>query len=234
MYRYGEQYKVVWFKFGVPDGVSQISTNDNDSKLKSNIYRAKSRITEIALCNDFQYFVTLTIDSEKQSREDLQKYVHDLGVWIGNYNRKYGCKLQYILIPERHKDGKSWHMHGLFGGVSSDSLRLNQYGYLDMPYYARRFGFISLSAVKDKARVSRYITKYVTKSCSARIDDIGQHLFYASHGLKSKELITEVCCEPCEGAFDSDYTMSIWVDSDDKLAQILCSARSVDILGNVE
>lgn len=35
---------------------------------------------------------------------DIDGYVRDLGVWIGNYNKKYGVKLRYVLIPEQHKD----------------------------------------------------------------------------------------------------------------------------------
>ena len=63
-------------------------------KLENNISRAKSSVTEYALCNNWEFFVTLTIDKKKQDRYDLQKYIHDLGVWIGNYNKKYDTKLK--------------------------------------------------------------------------------------------------------------------------------------------
>ena len=87
-------------------------------------------MTEYALCNNWEYFVTLTIDKKKQDRYNLQNYIHDLGVWIGNYNKKYNTKLKYLLIPEKHKDG-AIHCHGLFSGVSWKVffINSNKYGY---------------------------------------------------------------------------------------------------------
>lgn len=159
----------------------------NDKKLENNISRAKSAITEYALCNDWEYFVTLTIDKTKQDRYDMKKYMHDLGIWIGNYNKKYGTKLSYIIIPEKHTDGAT-HCHGLFNGVAAESLVYNKNGYLDMPYYFNRFGYISLSPIKNKDACAFYMTKYITKDMTCRLEDLGEHLYYCSRGLKRKEV----------------------------------------------
>ena len=156
-------------------------------KMENNIKRAKSAVTEYALCNNWEHFVTLTIDKNKQDRYDMKKYMHDLGVWIGNYNKKYNTKLSYILIPEKHEDGAT-HCHGLFNGVAAESLVYNKNGYLDMPYYFNRFGYISLSPIKNKDACAFYMTKYITKDMSCRLEDFGEHLYYCSRGLNRKEV----------------------------------------------
>lgn len=225
VYRYGEEYKVVWLRYRRESEIS-LSEHEtsNDEKLKNNIARAKSRITELALCNQWEYFVTLTIDAEKQDREDLAQYVKALGIWISHFNRKFQCHLKYVLIPEQHKDGKSWHMHGLFHDVPDKALIVNEHGYLDIPFYRERFGFISLSPIKDKGKCARYITKYVTKtidSGSARIHDLGKHLFFASRGLKGKVKLGEHDVPVTSQAWQSDYCYTQWLKRGEG---VLCDA----------
>lgn len=73
------------------------------------IRRAKARVREIAIANDFDYFVTLTLDQSKVDRYDVREITHRLSSWCDNQVRRAG--LRYVLIPERHKDG-AVHFHG--------------------------------------------------------------------------------------------------------------------------
>ncbi|MBQ8803346.1 MAG: hypothetical protein IJZ53_06925 [Tyzzerella sp.] len=160
----------------------------NTEKLSNNIVRAKTRINELALCNPWSYFVTLTINQEKYNRYDLKVYYRDLSEFLHNFNRRRDAdkKVKYILIPELHKDG-AWHMHGLFQGLTESDLYINDNGYLGWKAYEQRFGYISLGVVKDKDRVSSYITKYITKEMDKNVKELGCHLYYASKGLQSAE-----------------------------------------------
>lgn len=188
---------------------------ENNKKMENNISRAKSAVTEYALCNDWEHFVTLTIDKKKQDRYDMKKYIHDLGVWIGNYNKKYNTKLSYLLIPEKHEDGAT-HCHGLFNGVSSDSLTINKNNYLDMPYYFNRFGYISLSPIKNKDACAFYMTKYITKDMSCRLEDVGEHLYYCSRGLKRKEVFLygdiDIDDKYKRAFYRNEYCNILWCD----------------------
>lgn len=161
-----------------------------EGRFLSSIIRARSRVRELAFCQTWDYFVTLTMSPEKCDRFDLKQWVKDLGYWIGNYNRKFGCRLQYLLIPEQHKDG-AWHAHGLLRGVAAESVRVNEHGFLDIPYYRTRFGFINMSRIRDNKRTASYITKYISKSSesTAHVLEKGAHLFYASRGLAGREFI---------------------------------------------
>lgn len=96
-------------------------TADNEGKLDASLSRTKSVIFELALCNDWEWFVTLTLNPEYHDRKDLNNYKIKLSTWIKNYNRLHQTNIKYLLIPENHKDG-SWHMHGLVTGLPTEHL----------------------------------------------------------------------------------------------------------------
>lgn len=156
----------------------------NTVKLENNLSRAKAKIKEYGLCNDFEYFVTLTIDPKKYGRNDLKTYYKDLGKFLSNYKTNHGSKIEYVLIPEYHKDGENFHMHGLFKGILPKHLSKNEHGYLDWEQYSKKFGYMSIGLIKDKDKVSSYITKYINKSMSDTIKSLGAHMYYCSKGLK--------------------------------------------------
>lgn len=71
--------------------------------------RAAARVRDLALCNSFAWFVTLTLDKEKIDRYDVREITRHLNRWLDNRVRRDG--LRYVLVPERHKDG-ALHFHG--------------------------------------------------------------------------------------------------------------------------
>lgn len=228
IYRYGDEIKAIWCKCGRTESLISSSCAQHQGsaeyKLQNNVIRAKSRVTELALCNPWEYFVTLTVADKSENgtehdRSDLDAYVKSLGQWISRFNRKYGASLKYILIPEEHKAG-GWHMHGLLHDVPDAALVKNEHGYLDIPFYRARFGWVSLSAIRDKKRCARYITKYVTKTfceVGSRSGEIGKHLFYASHGLNGRELLGEYDIPIPSDAYTNDYCYIKWYLPDEPL-----------------
>lgn len=169
--------------------------NKDDEKLYNNIIRAKNKVFEYSLCNEFDYFVTLTLDGKKYDRKNLDKYIKDLGQFIRDKRKKYNSNIQYILIPEKHKDG-AWHMHGLIKGIPKKYLIINENGYLDYPEYKKRFGYISLDNVKNQIAVSKYITKYITKDIENNVTEKNKKLYYCSRGLKTSKKIIEGLLSP--------------------------------------
>lgn len=101
--------------------------------------------------------------------------------------------------------------------LSSDSLVTNEHGYLDIPYYRNRFGYISLSPIKSREKVGRYITKYISKDIALCKGKLNAHMFYSSHGLAGKELLHEcyVVSAPT-GAYENEYTFSSWFEGLDE------------------
>lgn len=156
----------------------------NYVKLEASTSRANRVVKEYALCNEWDWFVTLTLDKAKFDRYDLNAYHKAFGQFLHNYNRRCGEgeKVRYILIPEMHKDG-AWHMHGLIKGIRSRDLAPNDNGYLEWLQYTDRFGYMSLGAIRDRQKVANYITKYITKDLSNSVKEYGAHLYYHSRGL---------------------------------------------------
>lgn len=85
--------------------------------------RARNAVKDIALSNEFAYFVTFTLDQSKVNRYDIRAVVKTMNCWLDNRVRRNGLK--YVLVPELHKDG-AIHFHGFIndclGLVDSGTL----------------------------------------------------------------------------------------------------------------
>lgn len=82
------------------------------------VRRARAAVQDLALCNRFQVFVTLTLAPEKIDRYDPAEVVRKMSQWCGNHVRRDG--LRYVLVPEHHKDG-AIHFHGFFGWEDAET-----------------------------------------------------------------------------------------------------------------
>jgi hypothetical protein len=170
---------------------------DNNERFENNISRAKNTILEIALCNQWDYFTTFTIDKKKYDRSNLKSYYKAFSQYIRNYRRKTGTIVDYLLVPELHKDLKSYHLHGLMKGlllsdvVQHTNKRNANKGYLEFLPYTRKFGFNTFSKIENPLACSLYMQKYITKDVGKIALDKGQKLFYASQGLQRAEVITK-------------------------------------------
>lgn len=215
IYKYNDDYyKLTYFNYpikneGFEDKSSRLKYNRdvNDEKLDSNISRARSKIFELALCNEFDYFITVTLNKQKYDRYNLANFIKDLGQDFRNQRRKYQADIQYLLIPEPHKDG-AWHMHGLIKGMPDEELKLftlqddipkelldmikNGHVLYNWLNYAEKFGWNVLEAVKTQEAISKYITKYISKALSVDLRARkNKKLYYATRGLKRAEKVKE-------------------------------------------
>lgn len=163
----------------------------NDEKLDNHIVRARSKIFEYVACNDFDYFITLTLNKEKYDRYDLREFIKDLGQFIRDYRKKYKVDIQYLLIPEPHKDG-AWHMHGVIKGIPGSHLIINKNGYLDWTGYSDKFGWCSIDPIRSREAISKYMTKYASKALVASLKrEKEKKLYYVTRGLKTAEKVKE-------------------------------------------
>lgn len=179
---------------------------DPPEKMREAKSRARARIFELAFCNNWDWFFTGTLNSNRYDRTNLTKFHHDLTQWLRDYARNRGIpKIDFLLIPELHSDGKSWHMHGLLRGLPVEHLTQFQIGMQmgaglaakvlagDEVYnwepYMRKFGFCDLERVKDSEAVSKYCCKYITKSLQHSVKESGAHMYYHSRGLCRSEVI---------------------------------------------
>lgn len=194
MYR-EDYYKVVRFDtpLGLRSPAPRTSAAVHDSKLAQSLSRARSMIIQIAMCNDWEWFFTCTLDELKHDRYSLSAFTNDFPQWVRDYRKKYKCDLRYLIVPEQHKDG-AWHVHGFLSGIPADHItdfvpgihpqRLIDKGYKNWGRCGNKFGYCSLDRIKDGIAVSFYVTKYITKEMANSAIGLGCHLYYCSIGLK--------------------------------------------------
>lgn len=197
IYRYTDQiYKIIRFRSTAPLGIKRDREKHQtyDHKLDASLSRSRRTILELALCNDWAYFCTFTIGG---CRDDLETWYTQFTQRLRDLRKKFGVKIDYLLVPELHADGVNWHMHGLFSDitpllVSFETLHNNGFdvpyklvekGFYDWLDYSQKFGFCSFDRPRNKVAVSFYITKYITKTLGKDVKRLGARLFYSSHRL---------------------------------------------------
>lgn len=141
--------------------------------------RTRRNIRELALCNDFDYFCTITVNSSKCDRYSLDEVQDNLRKCLRNI-RNSSDNFRYLIITEKHKDG-AFHFHGLMSGLSD--LYSNQYGYLSCSKLDV-LGFNSFSKIGSLEKVANYILKYITKDC---VRNSHNQVYICSRGLKKAE-----------------------------------------------
>lgn len=96
-----------------PTKRSKGKKSEGDDMARS-MRRARANLRRLALSNEFDFFVTLTLDPEKIDRYDAQAVTRRLNQWCSNMVKRHG--LRYVIVPEQHRDG-AWHFHGFFAGA---------------------------------------------------------------------------------------------------------------------
>lgn len=172
------------------------SVSDNIERAKR---RAKSHLLDYALCNNFDCFVTLTLNPDTIDRTDYKAIIKKLNTWLDNRVRR--CGLCYVGVPELHKNG-AIHFHIL----CNDVLNVVDSGTVIRPTggkpvkqaTATRQGF-SLDECRkvynisdwtlgfstmyhtygDVRAVANYIVKYITKGT----EKVGGRWYYSGGDL---------------------------------------------------
>lgn len=151
----------------------------NSNSIEASLSRTKRNIKDIAFANDFEYFVTLTINSGLCNRYILEECQNHLKKILKYYKRKNNNFI-YLLITEKHKDG-AFHFHGLMGGINKADITINNNGYYDFKIFTEKMGFCSISKIRSKEKCYNYIMKYITKDC---IRNEHNQIYISSRGLK--------------------------------------------------
>lgn len=207
------------------DGVREDDTSEYGRYL-CNLRRAVARVEEIGLCNDWDLFGTITLNPDRLDRGNLADiYKLVVAGYFGNRKDIYKCwyrqgkateddkRLDYLIVPELHSDGETWHLHGVFrtGFCYNSNLRdyhdrlgdrlpqkiREQAAVPGVIYYDKRLeddvGYNTFSIIREKERTIRYMLKYLLKGFreSAIKRDKNDRLFWSTQGLKKKEPLDE-------------------------------------------
>lgn len=243
LYLYGKTAKIVYTKCAInPEYIKARNENkknekttfikSEDERFSNSISRSRSRVFELAMCNEFKYFCTFTQDQKLRDRFNLTEFRKDFTQLIRNINRNRTSenKIQYLLIPEQHKNG-AWHLHGLLKGLTNEDLTaftlkdkipmklkkqiMNGETVYNWHRYQRSFGYFTCTEIRNFEATAKYITKYISKDLQAGVIESGNHLFFASQGLKGRETIIKNSYEKCivdKFDFENDYCKIKYID----------------------
>lgn len=216
-----------------------ISYYVHDTKFESSLIRAKSKIFDIAFCNEWEFFFTGTLSSEKVAdRSDLSALHKKFSRFVKDFNKNNSINVKFLIVPELHCDNINWHFHGFLMGfsdrfskffksfVSSDILPLKIKDELKKGYevyswiqYEKSFGWNYIEPIKNHESVAKYCTKYITKDVLSNVSKVGAHVYYRSRGLRSPDLIKE-------GTVSMAFVNSIIWDSENEFSKIVDVAES--------
>ena len=168
--------------------------------------RAYKRVRDIMDCNDFDWFMTFTLDADKIDRTDYKTFIEKVRQYMDNRVRRCGWKYCAVVEYHKRKESNGKHALHLHACVSGDKMKLSDSGTVIVPNhkkpitraYARRLGYKSedmrtvynvddwalgystaIHTYGKRLALSRYITKYITKSD----DKIGGRWYYSGGDL---------------------------------------------------
>lgn len=104
--------------FESSDGYVSDLPPDHVASALSSRRRARRRIFDYIVCNDFDCFVTLTLDGSLIDRDNYSAVIKKLSTYLDNRVRRNG--LIYVGVPELHKNG-GLHFHFC---MNSSALKL--------------------------------------------------------------------------------------------------------------
>lgn len=168
---------------------SESTVSDSQANKFRSLRRTKQAVYDVARMNEWDYFITFTFqEGLVEDRHDYSLLKKKVQKWCDNYRQKYSCDFRYLIVSEFHKDG-AIHFHGLVSGVlSSDLVESRDPYHVGEFYHVRwRYGRNYFSPIKDRWRVTYYITKYITKDY---ITIPGRQRYIRSQGLKLPEKVT--------------------------------------------
>lgn len=165
--------------------------------------RARANVRRLALCNDFRWFVTLTIDPKKIDSYDAAAVTRRLNQWLSNHVRRNGLK--YVLVPERHKSGRI-HYHGFFNDVM-EVIPSNKTDSLGHPIYNLPewdYGFTTaIELYGDYHAAVGYTCKYIGKDS----EKIGGRWYYSGGNLqKPVEKFVDITLAELMEMQDEEFT----------------------------
>ena len=149
---------------------SEPSEKQREHVIQSSMNRTVQKIYEISRANIWDYFLTLTFDRNKLDSSDYNLLCDKVSKWLNNLRSRYAPDLKYLIVPELHKDGKHYHFHGLLANIGNITLKysgIKKNGHTIYNMSNWKYGFSTVTKVKDSNKISSYVTKYITKELCA-------------------------------------------------------------------
>lgn len=167
--------------------------------------RAFRQCVEYGLNNDWNYFITITLDDRKIDSKNHDYVIKKLRKDFAHIRERYDKEFRYLLVPELSPKSNRLHFHGLvkFGKSLEELKKDGEIKYLGVnkryknrfyryERFFKKYGASRLDEiVKDSPAIVYYIAAYLgkRKSDNRKIDKIGPRYYYVSKGLRKASRI---------------------------------------------
>ena len=171
-------------KYALNDSKAVRRTSDGTDDyltLERSVRRSRAVIRDLVVCNEFDLFCTFTFSPKKYDRYNFNVLKDVMIRWLNNQRRAHSPGLQYLVIPEFHKDG-AIHFHALLKNYNGRLKKGNskKQNVFNLPSF--RGGFTTASKLDDNLEaVALYVSKYVTKEL---ISVFNKNRYFCSKYLK--------------------------------------------------
>lgn len=184
-----------------------VSESSSEESIRCSLSRTKRSISSIASNGHFCFFCTFTFDPSRIDRFNYDSCSSCMQDFIRSLKKTYP-DLQYLLVPELHKNG-AFHFHGLFSRhISRDLLPVWDYKRHCSVYFFRSFpGRTQVELIRDIQRISSYIQKYITKDLLSVSK--GRRRYWYSHSTIHLPEKTEVLIYQNSASYIAEYVKEI-------------------------
>lgn len=152
---------------------STVTDEDKKAYIRRATHRAQLAVFDLAICNKFDLFSTLTFAPESCDRESYEETYRLLRTWLSNRVQRKGLK--YIAVPEYHPKSKTAiHFHMLSNSEPVDLIDSGHWRHEKKVYNIPSWqaGFSTAQYIDGDKSVdfcSKYVSKYMTKSNGQKI-----------------------------------------------------------------
>lgn len=184
---YPDMIKIYIYHNSYPVSLSSRKSNRNKSLNDTSprsLSRTKTTISDIIACNSFDLWTTFTFSPQKVDRYNHDTCKSTMSRWLNN-QRRHSPSLQYIIVPELHKDG-ALHFHALlknYKGKLTPTKKVTAYGTQIYNISGYRYGFSTAVHISpdSQSQIALYVQKYITKDMIKFSD---KKRYWVSTGLK--------------------------------------------------
>lgn len=197
---------IVLFKKKDKNSVILYEKKERDYEEEARV-RAFRKCVEYGLNNDWQCFITITLDDKKVDSKNYDYVLRRLLKDFENVRRYYDKDFKYLLVPELSPKNNRLHFHGLvrFGKTIDELKKDGEIKYLGRnkkfknrfyryERFFKRYGASRLDEiVRDSPAIVYYIAAYLGKGNrkidNRKIEKIGTRYYYNSKGLQAASKI---------------------------------------------
>ena len=170
-----------------------------ERSLQVSLNRTKQNLIGICRANKWDYFITFTFNPRLVDSKNYEEVCIKAGQYMNNLRKRHCPDMKYVLVPELHKDGEKYHLHGLMANCDGLQLRVSgkiKNGCVIYNIPSWKYGWNTATEVTHSGKVANYISKYITKDVNGLLH--GKRRFWCSQNtIHAKDV--------CDELFIPDY-----------------------------